>query len=157
MSIEALDKLTPLQRTFVNCLCSGMSGVEAYLEASETKSRKSAYRKASELKQNPKVAAAIDAVNEVLQFRGVASKEEVAHFLTRAINEPLSVIDADSPLAQEIIEEQSEDGGKTKIKKVDTLKAADMLNKLMGYYEPEKVDLQSKGLADLLNKVRSED
>ena len=154
--MKELDCLTEKERNFVNNLCQGLSGVEAYLDAFDSKNRAIATRKASVLKQKPKIAAAIQAVEEFLDMSGVATKREICMYLTRAINDPASVIDKHSPLAQDIISEEIDDTGRevVKIKTVDKLKAADMLAKMRGFYEPEKINVDTTGLKDLITMVR---
>lgn len=133
-----------------------MTATDAYLTSFPTNNRKQAVKRACMLRQKPKVAAAIDAVNEVLQMTGVKSKRELAMFLSQAIDQPASVVDQDSEFAQDIISDEIDEFGdrKVRVKVVDKLKAGDMLSKMMGYYEPEKVDVDSSGLKSLLDMVR---
>lgn len=71
----------------------------------------------------------------------IATREELAVFMTRVIRTPIADIDASSDLAQEKTVRTlagEEEGVVEKIKIPDKLAAVDGLRKMMGYDEPEK-------------------
>lgn len=123
----------------------------------KTKAYRTVYPRAVDWSQNAarvqacrlakKCAARIRELQEIPAKATIASRTEIAEFLTRVIRTPIAQIDETSDLAQEktvrtLVGE--EEGTVEKIKIPDKLGAADGLRKLMGYDEPEKTEHKVK-------------
>ena len=68
------------------------------------------------------------------------TKEQTLSFLRNVIETPISDIDQNSPLCQEV-KFSAETGEVTHVKAIDKLKALDMSNKIQGHYAPDKLDV----------------
>ena len=79
-----------------------------------------------------KLADRIRELQAVSARETIATRTEIAEFLTRIIRTPIAQLDVASPLAQE------QDAKAGRFKMPSKLEAADKLAKLMGYYEQEK-------------------
>lgn len=99
------------------------------------------YQRAHELAKRPDVKARIDELLQVGADDTIASRRELAQFMTRVVRTPISNVDEDSDLAQEkTVKVIGEDATVEKIRMPDKLGAAERLSKLMGYDEPEKTE-----------------
>ncbi len=91
--------------------------------------------------------ARIRELQEIPAKATIASRVEIAEFLTRVLRTPIAEIDETSDLAQEKTVRTlagEEEGTVEKIKIPDKLGAADGLRKMMGYDEPEKTEHKVK-------------
>ena len=73
-----LPELTAKQSKFVEGLLSGLTGADAYREAYDTESAKSAWAEASRLKANPKIAAWL-AAGRRIRFKAVTLEAHLAN------------------------------------------------------------------------------
>ena len=126
------------------------------------------YKLTQEDHEFAEAVAAFPAVQEL--FRAIISTttekfaitiEEKRAFLRAVIMTPLSAITEDSILCSEFEESETycKDLGrpiiKRKIKKIDSLRALDMDNKLAGSYSAEKIDVGAEGLIDVVQRIRN--
>jgi hypothetical protein len=100
--------------------------------------RNAVNQRAYELAKRPDVAARIEEIQAIPVKATIASRTELAEFLTRVVRTPIGNVTPDSDLAQE------HDAEAGKIKMPGKRECVDSLAKLMGYNEPEKTDTTFK-------------
>lgn len=143
-------------KTFADILLDGKTtATAAYIAAGY--SPKGAKGASSRLAATPAVIAYIDAQREAMSERTRIKKFEVLDFLSRAITTPIGNIDEASDLAQEVTRDEiGEEVARTKIKMVGKIDAIDRLAKMLGWYAPEKHQIDaSDELADLIRETRA--
>ena len=129
------------QKKFCDFYLEGMPAVTAFVKAGY--SAKHANSSASRMLRVPHVAAYIEAEREAMSERTRIKKWEVLDFLSDTIKTPVGEIDETSPLAQEVTRDEiGEEVVRSKIKMVGKIDAVDRLAKLLGWYAPEKHEVQ---------------
>jgi hypothetical protein len=99
-------------------------------------------QRAYELSKKPAVAARVDELQEIPVKATIATRTELAEFLTRVVRTPIANVDPDSDLAQE------HDAEAGKIKMPGKRECAELLAKMLGYNEPEKSESTVKFAPD---------
>ena len=125
---------------FAQIVASGKTQADAYRTVfpSSRKWKDSAVHvKGSELAG--KVKGRIDELLQAKADDGIATREELARFLTKTVRTPVGDVDDKSDLAQEVEVRASGDGVTTRVKMPSKIAAASELAKLRGYYAPEQV------------------
>lgn len=166
--------LTPKMRKFVENHLKGMSGKDAYIKAGyKPKSDNAAEVSASQLLRNPKVEKVLDLINKKVEEGivqdAIMSRQEMAERLTTIGRADLAKIVTDSgeidptkvkslgitlkELDVTYIETDKSSRTTRKVKLHDPQRAMDSLAKLMGYNEPEKHDVNVKGLGEVLEMI----
>lgn len=151
MSEENSHGLTDRQRRFAELLVQGTAAGRAYEAAGYAARGDAADACASRLLGNAKVAAYLGHLRKQAEAKAEFSRDDLIGFLVQVIRTPISKIDAESPLAQEL--KISDDG--TTLKMPNKLGAAKQLAEVLGWNKPQevKVDL-SEQLADIIGRVR---
>ncbi|MEG0334481.1 MAG: terminase small subunit [Akkermansia sp.] len=135
--------LTEKQKEFARLLVEGkLSKADAYRKAFNRKdlSGDSASKAASRLSKNDEVCRYVGSLNAKLDTNAVLSKKERMEWLSRVVRTPLSKVDADSDLCQEVVPSELGD----KIKVPSKIAAITELNKMDGAYEPERIEVKSE-------------
>ncbi|MEG0334753.1 MAG: terminase small subunit [Akkermansia sp.] len=129
-----MSGLTERQKEFARGVFEGLSQRVAYKRAYDCtkKKDKTVDELASRLSSNVKVKEYLASLNKEVERSAVLSKQERMEWLSRVVRTPLSKVDADSDLCQEIV--LSELGDKIKVpSKIDAIRE---LNKMDGAYKP---------------------
>jgi hypothetical protein len=126
--------LNPRQRQFVELFTGGMNAGLAYVAAGY--SPKGADVAACKLLRIAKVAVAVAAERARMRKASQISKDDALDWLAGVVRTPVGEVDAASVYAQEV--QVSEFG--TKIKMAGKMEAIEKLAKMLGWYEPEKVE-----------------
>ena len=95
---------------------------------------------ASELAADGKVKVRIAELREAAASEAVASRQELAEYLTRVVRCSLSLLPEESDLVQSRRVVDSERGCTTTLTVVGKIEAVDRLCRMFGYYAPEKVE-----------------
>jgi phage terminase small subunit len=135
------NKLSTQQKRFADGVLSGLHAGRAYEAAGYNSTGSTADVCASQLLRKPKVSEYIENIKTKATSDLVMSIKERKEWLTGGIKVPLSEVDSSSTYCVEEINTE----GMTKIKKVDPIRAMDMLNKMDGAYAAEKVEVEHKG------------
>lgn len=80
----------------------------------------------------------ISRLNERADVSAVAQRQEVLEFLTRVLRTPVGEVDERSDLCGEVTYLKD---GTSKVKMIGKLDAMKELNRMMGYYEPDKSEV----------------
>ena len=126
---------------FAQIVASGKTQADAYREVFPA-SRKWKTGNAVDSKASFLAAKVRQRIDELLQAKaddGIATREELARFLTKTVRTPVGDVDDKSDLAQEVEVRASGDGVTTRVKMPSKIAAASELAKLRGYYAPEQV------------------
>lgn len=149
--------LNPRQQKFAELMAAGQTAKAAYFEAfPRCRSEKTAEAEGSRLSKNPKVMEMIEAIQwettDTLKSELIASKKELAEFLTEVIRTPAGTIDEEHKLCQSFKFTK----GERSLKIPDKIKAAERLSKLMGYDKPEQVKVEAgDSLQKLFDEIRA--
>lgn len=128
------DGLNPRQRKFVELFTGGLEPTEAYVAAGY--SPKGASGAACKLQAIASVKDAIAVERARLRKASQMSKDDALDWLAGVVRTPVGEVDGKSVYAQEV--QVSEFG--TKIKMAGKMEAIEKLAKMLGWYEPEKVE-----------------
>lgn len=156
MTTNTAPVLSDRQKKFADFHLEGLAAGVAYVRAGY--SQNGAAEGASRLLKNEKVAAYIDREKEILSERMRVKKWQVLEFLSEAITTPIGEVDETSTLAQEVTRDEiGEKVIRTKIKMVGKLDAIDRMAKLLGWYAPQKVEVDGvQELANVLANLRNQ-
>jgi phage terminase small subunit len=140
---------------FARLVADGAQKGEAYKKVfpgARKWKRQSVWVKSCCLSKRPEVAERIKELQTIEADKTIASKTELAQFMTRIVRTPIGEVNEDSDLAQEkttrTIPGKEDDTVVEKIRMPDKLGAAERLSKLMGYDEPEKSESTVKFTPD---------
>jgi len=149
---------------FCEFLVSGQSQTDAYLNAGYSCSRNDARKHAARLMTNDGVIRKIEELRRPQTKAALRKKEDNLRFLADIIGTPISQIGPDSPLCAEYSEQRIGGGaqGKLKrgqaasgnetvgpeiirrtVKKPDPLRAIEIYSKLLGHYEPDRIEVEA--------------
>jgi hypothetical protein len=134
--------LSAQQKKLAQAKALGLSDVAACKKARyKSKSSEAASNQVARMMSNDEYLAYYANLIEKTESDAVMSIKERKEWLTGGIKVPLSEVDSSSTYCVEEINTE----GMTKIKKVDPIRAMDMLNKMDGAYAAEKVEVEHKG------------
>lgn len=157
-------KLTVRQEKFCELIAAGKSGTDAWLEAGYEVSREVARTNAAESLANPRIAARVAELRKPQTQKALRKKEDNLRFLADVIGIALRDIGPDSPLCVEYTEELIGGGNRGKlkrgkapsgnetieepvlrrrVKKPCPLRAIEIYSKLLGHYEPDRVEVEA--------------
>lgn len=140
---ESGFKLTPGRREYCRLRVQGVKQSEAYRLAynAPLSKDKAARAHGARLEAMPCIQAEIERLQVLADKEAVATREEILKFWTRVLRTPIGEIDEGSVLCQEVTH------GKfgTTTKSVSKSDAAKELSRLLGAYEPEKVEVGGVG------------
>lgn len=175
MSKEPAITLSKKQKQFVDLYLEGLAAGVAYVRAGY--SQNGAAVSASKLLKTPNVIAYMEAEQQAMSERSRIKKWQVLEFLSEVITTPIGDVDESSTLCQEYTRTEiggpqgqlrrgSYDRGNeveespaallVKIKMVGKIDAIDRMAKMLGWYAPEKHQLDaSDELADLIRETRA--
>lgn len=142
----------PKHEAFAQGLAEGMSGCASYREhvAEPGALTTTCMCNASQLLADPKVSQRVKELRtnfrDVLENKLGVKQETIARFLVSVLDTPVEEVAENSPLAQEIKRsrkfvgrgEDAEEWEVEQIKTPSKMEAAEKLNKMAGWYEPEK-------------------
>lgn len=133
--------------TFACLIVAGRSASDAYRIAYPGSRRwlaSSVHARACKLARNAKVVPRIAELCAAAASEAVATRKEMAEYLTRVVRTPVSALDATSDLVQE----WTERGNSKTVRMVSKIDAVDRLCRLMGYYEPDRSEQAHRFVAD---------
>jgi len=154
--------LNSRQQRFCEFVIAGESQTDAYLKAGFKVPRGNARRYAARLMTNEDIKSQIAALCQSHTEVALRKKEANLRYLAAVIETPISKIGPDSPLCVEYVEEVINGGlrGKRKrgsvpsgreqsdnpilrrrVKKPCPLRAIEIYSKLLGHYEPDRVEV----------------
>ena len=157
-------KLTVRQERFCELIASGKSGVDAWLEAGYEVSRDVARTNAAESLAKPRIAERIAELRKPQTKAALRKKEDNLRFLAEVIGTALKDTGPDSPLCAEYTEDFIAGGSRGKlmrgkaasgnevagadvirrrVKKPDPLRAIELYSKLLGHFEPDRVEVEA--------------
>lgn len=132
---ELFGKLTPLQQKVCTNVISGMSNIDAYINAGgKAKTKTSQESGASEILSNPKVKAFLDSMKQAAVSSAIMSRQEMLERLSELANIDVSDLIKARP------EELAEFKGGFDIKLKSALQAMKQLAELEGYNKPVEVN-----------------
>jgi phage terminase small subunit len=134
MSTKDEHGLNPRQKKFVDLWLEGMAAGPAYTKAGF--SANGADQAARNLLRKTQIVAYVESERQRLGEMSALKKWEAVAHLTRVIKTPIGEVDEKSDLAQEF--QVSEFG--TRIKMMSKMDAFEKLAKMLGWYEPDKVE-----------------
>lgn len=170
-------KLTVRQETFCELVASGESGTEAWLKAGYKVSRGVARRNASEALTYPDVKARIDELRKPAKEERLRKKEDNLRFLADLIGIDPNDIGDKTHLINEITEDIIAGGNRGKLKRGNApsgnetvgdtvirrrvklpckLRAIEIYSKLLGHFEPDRVEVEAGPKTLLSIKERAE-
>lgn len=145
--------LSAQQKKFCELYVSGRPAGRAYEEAGyKAKGAKADESASRALSRNAKVIEYVAELRAEVKSTAIMTATERMEWLSGAIQTPLGEVDSSSEYCAE--ETNTEDSHK--IKKVDPLRAMDILNKMDGAYAPEKHEHQISSVKDIIAKARNE-
>lgn len=165
------------QERFCELVAAGESYTEAWLKAGYDVTRDIARRNATEAMSKPVIKARVDALRKPQTKAALRKKEDNLRFLAEVIGTALKDIGPDSPLCTEYTEEfiaggsrgklrrgQSPQGNEVagpdiirrRVKKPDPLRAIELYSKLLGHFEPDRVEVDAGPKTLLSIKERAE-
>lgn len=146
----ALDN--PRHERFAQFVAKGMEQAQAYREAGFSSVGEAAKANASRLMKDEGVAARVAELKAETERECRISKRKLMDYLCDVLEVPAGEVQEDHKLCQAYKHTESE----RSIKMPDKLRAAELLAKLCGWNEPEKVTHEAgDALLDLLSRVRS--
>lgn len=152
------------QQRFAEFVVAGESDVQAYIKAGYTKSIKNAEANAWRVKDNDGVKALIAKLRQPQTKAALRKKEDNLRFLAEVIGTALDDIGPDSPLCTECTTDfiaggsrgklkrgQADHGNEVagpdiirrRVKKPDPLRAIELYSKLLGHFEPDRVEVEA--------------
>ena len=173
--------LTVRQERFCELIAAGKGNADAWLEAGYEVSRGVARRNASEALTNPVLKARIAELRKPQTQKALRKKEDNLRFLADVIGTAISEITAASPLCVEYTEELIGGGNRGKLKRGNApsgnetieepvlrrrvkkpcpLRAIEIYSKLLGHFEPDRVEVEAgpktlQSIKDRANQVAS--
>ena len=164
------------QEKFAELVAAGVPATQAYRQAGYTNAGTTAEKNASRLREKEGVAARIAELRKPQTAAATMTKEEKLAFLAAIIRTPIDQIGPDSPLCQEYTEDCISGGRAGKLKRgvapsgnetvtplvfriktkmCDKLRALELHSKLVGDFEPEKIEVEagSKTLASIKERA----
>lgn len=156
------DKLSTKQQRFCELIAAGHSGQDAYLNAGYKVKASTARTNASRALTNANIKAYIAELRAPEKNRARMTKDEKLRWLEGLIRTPVEELTPGSPYAQELVEEvigggsrgrlrrgEAPSGNETtgptvirrKLKMGDKLRAIDLHSKLLGHFEPDRVEV----------------
>lgn len=130
--------LTPLQERFCQAYVTSGNAKDAYFAAGYSVKKDTAARvNSSRLLTNANIIRRIGELQEKASESSELSRAQIVSFLCKAVSTPIGEIDLTSPLCQSV--EKSDRG--QKLTMVSKLGAVDKLCRILGYYEPVKVEI----------------
>jgi hypothetical protein len=170
--------LTVRQQRFAEFVAAGMPAIKAYSKAGYSQDRKIAEAHASRLVENGGVAALIAKLREPQTKAAKFTKEEKLAYLAAICRTSIGEIGPDSPLCQEFTEERIGGGRRGKLRKgssdsgnevegpprfqvrakmADKLRALELHSKLVGDFEPDRVEVETgpSTLASIEERAKS--
>lgn len=157
-------KLTVRQEKFCELIAAGKSGTDAWLETGYEVSREVARTNAAESLAKPHIAARVAQLRKPQTQKALRKKEDNLRFLADVIGTAINEITAASPLCVEYTEEiigggnrgklkrgnapsGNETTGETvlrrRVKKPCPLRAIELYSKLLGHFEPDRVEVEA--------------
>lgn len=144
-------ELNVRQEQFAQLVANGLSATQAYIQAGYKVSEKVAGTNGSRLLENAGVMARIKGLREKAAAKSEFKREHLAAQLIAGITTPVSQVDENSPLAQEMTRTVVTIGtGKnqrvevrTKVKMVSKDASARLLCDMFGWKEPEQVVVET--------------
>lgn len=157
MSTATDPGLNPRQMKFVHLFTGGMAAGRAYEAAGYACKGHAADVAASRLLTNVDIRKAMKDVRRALSESDRWEKWQMLDFHQAVLETPIGELDENSVLVQEVTtDEIGEAVIRKKIKMVGKMDSAKEFAKLMGWYAPEKLELDaSDELADLIRETRA--
>lgn len=143
--------LTSRRREYCRLRVEGVRQCDAYRQAYGKAGMKDKASRANAARQEamPCIQAEIKRLQDAADCAAIATRKEILMYLTEAMRTPCSEIDEDSKLCQEVVLTMN---GKA-IKTVSRMDAVKELNRMLGHYEPEKVEME--GLSEIARALSS--
>ena len=144
------------QERFAELVAGGMAGGPAYIEAGYKVPPPLAKANACRLLTNANVTARIEELRAIASEKSEFKRADLVRFLVSVLQTPVSDIDANSPLAQEITTDTiGEATIRNRVKMMGKIEAARLLVDIMGWREPEQVVVETgpKALAGIKERA----
>lgn len=135
---------------FCQFVALGKSAAQAYRLAGGESEYSN--RRAADLRTKQDIQERIKELMEEVRQTFEFTREDLLNFYRETIITPVGSVDETSRLAQEVTTTCNADGTSKKVKMVGKIDAARELSKMLGWYEPEKVEV-SGTLGGLLGKL----
>jgi len=155
-------KLSEQQKVLCEAKAIGLNDADACKKAKyKAKSVEACCNQVARMMRNDEFAKYLAELRAAAKSVAVMTLEERRIWLSQSILTPLSEIDDESQFCVEktVRIETDHEGEKTadieKIKKVDPLRAMDILNRLDGDYAPEKHEVEVNDLRKIIAKARA--
>lgn len=149
------NSLNPRQQAFADLVLAGTPAGRAWEQAGFQARGHSAEVQACKALKNPKIRAYLKAERARLAKDGQFERSNLVDYLVKVIRTPIGELDGGSPLVQEFVEENGENGTRIRVKMANKLQAAKQLAEIMGWAKPQEVKLDlSEKLSDIIARVR---
>jgi hypothetical protein len=129
-------ELNPRQLKFARLVAGGSTQTAAYTEAYGHDGA----GRAAKLAARPAVAAEIERLQHLSEEACELDREDLIRYLVNVIRTPVGELHPDHPLTQELIELESKDTTRRRVKGVCKLGAAKLLCGILGWLRTEKVE-----------------
>lgn len=144
--------LSAQQKKFCELYVSGRPAGRAYEEAGyKAKGAKADESASRALSRNAKVIEYVEELRAECKSTAIMTATERMEWLSGVITTPLSEIDSKSLYCAEEVRSD----GSYKLKKVDPIRAMDILNRMDGAYAPEKHEHQISSVKDIIAEARN--
>ncbi|MDB6133755.1 MAG: terminase small subunit [Verrucomicrobiales bacterium] len=145
---------SPRDEIFCQQIALGRTDSDAYRIAGGK--AKQPNRRTTALRAKPGIEERIAELRAGTQAEFEVTREDLINFYGRVLMTPVGEVNEDSRLAQEVSTTYAGESYTKKVKMVSKIDAARELTKLMGWYEPEKVEVSGtlQGLLGRLMGVR---
>ncbi|MEG1259020.1 MAG: terminase small subunit [Akkermansia sp.] len=145
-----MKNLNDKQRKFCDYLTEGLDKADAYRRAYKSKSSSAVCAScASKLLKNANIEAYLSKLRAEIKQGVILTRREILEYLTLVVKTPVGEIDDKSELCEEVSILQN--GAKTKMP--SKLAAIAEINKMLGHYEPDKVEVQTTVIGDVLKAL----
>lgn len=143
-------KLNPKQEKFCQLYATTGHATQSYLGAGYAANQKPrvAEANASRLLSKASIQKRLAELRNEVAKESLLTRSDIIKYLCEVITTPINAVDGDSRLTQEL--QHGMEG--MKLKMVGKMDAIKELNRMMGNYEPEKVELNVEG--ELLSMLR---
>jgi phage terminase small subunit len=157
MSTKDHHGLTARQKRFCDLYLSGMAAGRAYEAAGYKQRGDNADAAASRLTGNDRVSTYLKAERKAFSDLHRWERFQLLDFYQAVLETPVGRVDESSDLAQEVMtDEVGEAIIRKKVKMVPKMEAAREMAKIMGWYSPEKVEVDaSDTLKAMLRTIRA--
>lgn len=150
-------KISERAKKFADLMLTGtLSATRAYRQAGFTAIGHAAEANASRMLRNADVMQYMESERAKLRSKGEIERDEIVGFLAKVLRTPVGELTPDSVLAQEYLDEVTEDASRRRVKMVSKMDAVKQICSMMGWNAPAVVEVNAdNAMLGLLNRIRA--